>query len=436
MDVNSKTNFLSVQQEVIDCEQKLQKATRYVPPGRRGSPTSTSSDEKHDRLWKPSVSPTNQSKVRVNSPNRSQGSVTSSQPRTRTPSPQRKSETVIVDSQPGEEVEIWQGKRKGGNRAPKIEPAGTKSWRDPQKQAESSVHLTPSAHDSMSSKIFVRLCGYSPFILDAIDLHLNVLISCIAPKAQSVSVRNIPRELFPAINSGNLVTEVSSKNYSMGLPGTISMMDFFQLLSTAVGEVKGVGLEHLAYLVDCERVSNSRSRTYNVTKFVDMVASLAVAQLNWEYCRDLTRIPSQDDSPVSFGTRIAILNFREDLLHKETLSVCRQFLQTSADAEIRHLQDLEELGNMNISESYRKMWSSCLRIRWRGLVSDEPPHYPHLLVKAGFAPGLRMPMQLIHAREPSWIYETVHRWMNLEEGMEEIWHPANFHPLNIVGLNV
>ena len=28
-----------------------------------------------------------------------------------------------------EAVDVWRGKRKGGNRAPKLEPKGTKNWR-------------------------------------------------------------------------------------------------------------------------------------------------------------------------------------------------------------------------------------------------------------------------------------------------------------------
>ena len=426
---NSKlNNTTSCPQVATRREQKQQKAARYVPPGRRASPTSTSSDDKLDRLWKPSVLPTNQPKVKVDSAHRTRGSNTSSQPRTRTPSPQAKSDTASLNSQTGEEVEVWQGKRRGGNRAPKIEPAGTKSWRDPERQGE-------SGNDEISSTILYRLYKYSPFLLDAIDLHLNVLIRCIAPEAQTVSIRDIPRDLFPAINEGRLIAELCTKNYSMGLPGTISIMDFFKLLSVVVNEFQGVGLQHLARLVDSERISNSKSERNYLTKLSDALASLAVAQLNWESCRDLARIPRREDSPVPFEARMAIVNARENLLRKETLAVRRHFHEKSEDGEIQHLRDMEELNSEcergNVTESDGKMWRSCLKVRWCGLEHDEPPFYPHLLTKAGFVPGHRVPMQMRHAKEPFWMYDIVFEWFGLHEEVEEIiWQP------NTIGANL
>jgi len=442
MDSKSINNVAPVDQEAIHAETKQYKPVRYVPPGRRASPTSPSSDEKPVPLHEPFVLPTSQPKVSVTSSTRSRGSNTSSQPGTRTPSPEGKSPTVARDSQTGEPVEIWQGKRRGGNRAPKIEPAGTKTWRDSIKKVERSVDLNPFDEESTpppNSNILVRLVRYLPILLDVIDLHVNVLIRCIAPEAQRVSVRDIPRHLFPAINGKRLVAELSTKNYSMGLPATISIVDFFKILSVTLDLFGAVGLQHLPLLLDCERISNPISRTYNFGELLEMVFSLAAAQLNWECCKDLSPMPSRDDSSVSFETRRKILNFREEMLQTETQSVTRYFMQDSLHEGNDRLRDAIDLANEhkrgNVTEDCTKMWGSCLRVRCCGLF-EVPPHYPDLMIKVGFVPGERGPMQLRHAKEPGWMYEMVCKWLDLEEGVEEILPLAirktNFSPLTRV----
>ena len=439
---STNLNVTPVDQEVTHAEAKQYKPARYVPPGRRSSPTSTSSDEKPVPLHEPLVLPTSQQQVSVTSLTRSRESNTSSQPGTRTPSPEGKTPTVAKDSQTGEPVQIWQGKRRGGNRAPKIEPAGTKTWRESKKKVERSADLTPFEGESTpppNSNILVRLVGYLPILLDAIDLHLNVLIRCIAPEAQSVSVRDIPRHLFPAINGKRLVTELSTKNYSMGIPGTISIVDFFRILSVTLDLFGAVGLQHLPLLLDCERISNPISRTYNFSELLETVFSLAAAQLNWACCKDLSPVPSRDDSPISMETRRKILNFREEMLHTETQSVTRFFMQDSLHEGNDRLRDAIDLANEhkrgNVTEDYSKMWGSCLRVRCSGLL-EVPPHYPDLMVKVGFVPGERGPMQLRHAKEPGWMYGTVCKWLDLKEGVEEILPPpictTNFCPLTRV----
>ena len=439
MDSKSTNNVAPVDQEA---ERKQYKPARYVPPGRRASPTSTSCDEKPVPLHEPFVLPASQQQVSVTSSTRSRSSNTSSQPGTRTPSPEGKTPIVARDSQTGEPVEIWQGKRRGGNRAPKIEPAGIKTWRDSKKKVERSVDLTPFDGESTpppSSNILVRLVGYLPILLDAIDLHLNVLIRCIAPEAQSVSVRDIPRHLFPLINGKTLVTELSTKNHSMGLPGTISIIDFVRILSVTLDLFGAVGLQHLPLLLDCERISNPISRTYNFSELLETVFSLATAQLNWTCCKDLSPMPSRDDSPVSFESRRKILNFREDTLRTETQSVTRYFMQDSLHEGNDRAQDAEDLADEhkrgNVNEDYCKMWGTCLRVRCSGLL-EVPPHYPDLMIKVGFVPGERGPMQLRHAKEPGWMYETTGMWLDLKEGVEEILLPAirktNFSPLTRV----
>ena len=298
--------------QVLDFESKMKlvdqpdKGNRYIPPARRQStaqPTSSPSS----RTLPLSSDPAKQ---------KMESMIPSSR---RTPSPNNSTPTVVKDKESGELVEVWQGKRRGGNRAPKIEPAGTKSWRQLPKYPRSPepryLEITNPAQPNQPLQVlrpldmpfseithsrereseipFRQWMGYPSDVLNAIDIQLNVVNRCIAPttivrpEGLELSVRFIPNRVRSILENDGITAGLLYVSQEMLLPRWITTADFYNILLSILKSLQ-LTLPELAYLLRCEEEFGDW-RWKDTTNINEMLYSLAVSQINCKCSLDLSQ---------------------------------------------------------------------------------------------------------------------------------------------------
>lgn len=415
---------------------------KYIPPGRRSSSdgsvsdtqASTTSKETRGANTKRKGSSRNSSPrrpCRSPSPN-GQPKAKSDKTKARQPSP-----GIQRDKPKSDQVEIWQEKRKGGNRAPKIEPEGTKTWRTPtpakvqpkitllkrdlnalnfdskkDEDFETSFpfYSLPNHPAYSSQSPLSRWPEYPAGLLDVIDMHLNVLIQCISPGE--------PRHSFRF-----LLAEHRKGLSAPVLPRGMFRQDFENLAKAILEGVLRLPSSALQYLLKCEEEVGNRS--WSVPRQLDsQLYGLAVAQMNDVSTRKVLgarfgQIPEEQRN---------LLISREYLLAQEQESIMSYVVQHNAShprdslltAEMQQL--VRDCQNGTLAAEHLATWNTCLSYHWLGRVQTLPD-YPALLQEAGFEVGKRTPAQLIHPKESRLVFDTVAAWMQrirLEEQLQ-VW---------------
>ena len=341
----------------------------------------------------------------------------------RTPSPQDRTPPVVKDKEAGESVEVWRGKRSGGNRAPKIEPAGTKSWRQntqPQhhcnqngsqviprailKRENTPLHQTPLA----------RWRGYPSEVLDTIDMHLNILLQCISPGCTvELSVRIFPPSLRSSLSTGGSM-EVLQTSYSILLPPWLSMTMLFNLVFSVV-EFLRISLPGLGYLLRCEEEVGRSTLEGTAKDIRDMLHSLAIAQINYHCVRNILeavmfsnfQIPNgRQRKAIQFHRETSLLSARK-MVH-DYMCATNSAAQTH-ESEVKQLMEDYEMGKIPAMDF--DIWMACLECHWGGRI-QEIPDYVGILRMAGFEPGKGAPIQLRNPAEFPLIYGLVEAWLN------------------------
>jgi len=320
-----------------------------------------------------------------------------------------------------EEVEVWQEKRRGGNRAPKIEPAGTKNWRIPKPKVHRKIillkrgcdtlcleekgtkplttffsHMGNKTHDPLS-----RWPQYPSVLLDVIDIHLNVLIQCISPGEAKLSLRCGPTE----------APKCPSFHIPRLLPQGISKQDFQNLVNVILNGILKLPLSALEYLVKCEQEVGRRGWPAP-REWHSQLYGLAAAQINVACA---TNILKARFTELSEEQKRDLLS-RQYLLAQEEVPIMNYMLKHST-SNLRNsllMVEMEQLvqdwRNGSLSAEHLGTWNTCIWYQWLGKV-QALPDYLALLQTAGFDPGKRIPAQIVHPREPSRIFDTIAAWM-------------------------
>ena len=440
----------SLNQVVLDFESKMRlgvqpnnseikpNRNRYIPPARRRSPTGQPISSL-SRTLSLSPDPVKEKMERI-APSFSSYS--------RTPSPKNANPPVVEDKGSGDLVEVWQGKRRGGNRAPKIEPVGTKSWRNSPKSPHSPepryVEITNPAqqpnqplqvlrplempfmeimHSSQRERemAFHRLLGYSSDVLNAIDIQLNVINRCIAPtsivrpEGLELSVRFIPNRVRSILENGGITPEVLYVSREMILPGWITTEDFYNILLSILKSLE-ITLPELEYLLRCEEEFGDWTWK-DTTDINEMLYSLAVSQINCKCSLDLSRIRHFGDDD---DRRKAYFN-RDTVRWQEVANVQNYVAKENSRGWKGFEQDVDQLkqdyASGRIDHKDLKLWFRCLECHWNGPVQGILD-YVKILHMAGYGPGIRGPIQLPNPKESPWIYEYVKVWLERTRAAE------------------
>lgn len=419
-------------------------ATRYIPPARRGSSICTSSGQS---LFQHKSSQTIQSpntvKQKMERRTGILSSNTSSTPN-RTPSPKGVIPPILKDSENGQPVEVWQGKRRGGNRAPKIEPEGTKSWRqnnqaqgrrdlfnssrndplngqsrDITSQERASRFIQPTilkrGYTKTHQMPLARWREYPSELLDTIDMHLNILIQCLSPGCDAdLSVRIFPAPLRSALSTGVSV-EMLQTSHSPLLPPWIGMEVLFKLASSIL-DFLNISLSELGYLLRCEEEVGRSLRREETKDIQEMLYSLAIAQVNWDCAQDICQtVLSSFDLSTNNLQRSQVLQQREAILLYMKAKVHDYICETRSagikfyDDDVKQLE--QDYHNERIVAGDVNIWFRCLACHWCGLV-QEIPDYLGMLRMTGCEPGRNMLNQVRNPMEMSWVYALVEVWLN------------------------
>ena len=409
--------------DVISAQPAPQKQ-KYIPPAYRGSSDGS--------ISKTQVSETSNGQNRSNSKTKELSRDSSPQWPRRSPSPigpaSAGSKNPLDSSQQNkskiEAAEVWQEKRKGGNRAPKIEPAETKNWRTPEpkvqpkitllkrkfeapsldsRDGEDTGPLPPAPHvGKMSNGPLSRWPMYPSLLLDVIDMHLNVLIQCISPGEAKFSFRCSSTEA-PMCTSFHIPSS---------LPRGMSKEDFQNLAKVIMNGILKLPSSALEYLVECEQ---GRKRGWPMPRELhSQLYGLAVAQIN-EACA--THVLNARFTEIPAGQRDD-LRSRQYLLANEENPIMSYMLKysTSNTRNSQLMVEMEQLvqdrQNGDLSAEHLRTWNTCISYQWLGKV-QALPNYLALLQAAGFLPGKRIPAQIVHPREPSRVFDTVAGWMEI-----------------------
>jgi hypothetical protein len=322
-----------------------------------------------------------------------------------------------------DQVEIWHGKRKGGNRAPKIEPEGTKSWRTGPLVREDPVEtLTSLDLDCGDTEIYIpapqvpqycfarsplqRWPEYISEFLDIVDMHLNVLVQCLVPGDQKVSFRT---HLFETPYGWSDRAEHT-------LPRGMFQQDFQNLGKVIMERIYRLPDWSLFYLLDCEKLVGNRGWAYP-NRLEWQLYQLAIAQFNERAATKILETRSHEIPPHEQDAFIS----RHFLLSREETVVLKYiFDQPGPSKGLLHqetAQLAQDCANKTISEECVAIWNVCLNHHWLGKL-NQISNYPALLEAAGLAD--RLPLQLVHYTEPPTVYEVVGKWLKrfkLEEQM-------------------
>jgi hypothetical protein len=395
---------------------------KYIPPARRSS-GGESTDSQSSTTW-------NDAEGKKKRPSTPKGDKRSPSPKARTPKSRAQSPTSTSprDKTTDDQVEIWQGKRKGGNRAPKIEPEGTKSWRTrPLVREDPDVTLTSLDLDCGDTEIYIptarvprhstarspiqRWPEYISEFLDIVDMHLNVLVQCITPREPReprLSFRTHPPE-SPACRS-----DCSDRV----LPRGMFQQDFENLGKAIMEGIYGLPAWSLFYLLDSEKLVGKSGWTYQ-TDLECQLYQLAAAQFNEAAATKLLETKFHEIPPHERDVFIS----RQFLLSREQTVVLKYiFDQPGPSKGLLHqetAQLAQDLANRTISEDFAPVWNVCLHHHWLGKLNGIS-NYPALLEAAGLAK--RLPLQLLHPMEPSTVYNVVGNWLErvkLEKQMEQ-----------------
>jgi hypothetical protein len=306
-----------------------------------------------------------------------------------------------------DQVEIWQEKRKGGNRAPKIEPEGTTSWRTrPLEHREREGTLTSLDLDEGDTEIYIpessapmrnnarsplsRWPEYVSEVLDIVDMHLNVLVQCISQGAPKVSFRCLPSE------TENL------------LPG-IFRRDFENLGKEIMEGLYGLPASALGYLLQREQLFG-RMGWCTPNDLEWQLYTLAVAQINNISTTNLLSAKFNEIPPADRNLFLS----RQILLAREQREVMKYVILHNSP-NINHsllgpemVQLVDDCANGHIAEEYLPIWNVCLHYHWLGKL-NALPNYPALLEAAGFAK--RIPLQLRHPAESAEVHEKIGAWL-------------------------
>ena len=321
-----------------------------------------------------------------------------------------------------EGVEVWQEKRKGGNRAPKIEPAETKNWRTPEPKVQRKITLLKRQFEApgldsregtralppfpqMGKKSHGPLSRwpmYPSVLLDVIDMHLNVLIQCISPGEAKLSFRCGSTE----------APMCTSFHIPRSLPPGMSKEDFQNLAKVIMNGILKLPSSALEYLIECEQEGK---RGWPVPRELhSQLYGLAVAQIN-EACA--TQVLKARFTEMPEGQRDDLLS-RQSLLANEEMPIMSYILKYSTcNTQNSHLmvemeQLVQDCQNGNLSPEHLGTWNTCISYQWLGKVQTLP-NYLALLQAAGFLPGKRILAQIVHPREPSRVFDTVAAWMEI-----------------------
>lgn len=434
MDLASKSNLDPIGEDDIDkSSQPQENPAKYIPPARRKSLDSSGDDSIQTMSDSTSGSPQSATTRRT----RSSNAIDSAS--SRTPSP-RRGPLHIKDKSTGEFVEVWQSRRKGGNRVPKIEPEGTKTWRQPAIKTQ----LAPDSGDATVTNVegidgsdiqhlpigaekqkmlslqfprhqmpLRRWPLYPSILLNSIDMHLNILLQCISPGASEMSVRSISYEMCRVIEKKTFTPEMLPNIPFMMLPACLSSLDFVNLLSSVL-TLLNIQIQHLAYLLFAEKAVQSIPARRDVVA-TEMLHSLAIAQINWNCCKDL--VPNQVWSgfPIYDEHTPQVRALRETSLYKATEKVRQYIVEAvnkggrSYDRDSRQLKRDVDDGLLLVADL--PVWFSCLAHRWYGPVQSIPD-YLALLRMAGFNRGKECPIQLPNPMEPRSVYEMTRQWLS------------------------
>jgi hypothetical protein len=455
----------SLDQVVLDFESKMKLAierdnddippnrNRYIPPARRRSPIGQPTSSPSSPTLSLSPDPAEQKMKRI---------MPSSRWSHRTPSPTNPTPPVVKDKESGELVEVWQGKRSGGNRAPKIEPAGTKSWRKLPKQSRSPeprlVEITNPAQPNRPLQVlpplempfreithlrqqerempFHRWPRYSSDVLDVIDIQLNVVNRCIAPtsivppEGLELSVRFIPTRAHPILENAGITPEISYISREMLLPGWITTVDFYNILLSVLESLQ-ITLPELVLLLRYEGEFGEWTWK-DTTDINEMLYSFAISQINCKCSLDLfqTRHLGDDDD-----RRKAYLN--RDSVHCQEVANVQNYITKENtygwegfERDVNQL--MQDYATGRIDHKDLRFCFKCLECHWNGPVQGVPD-YLKMLHMAGYGPGIRGPIQLPNRKELPWIYEQVNVWLERKRIAEYNYSMGRYQPqLNMI----
>ena len=312
----------------------------------------------------------------------SEGSSYTSSSRERTPSPKPKDVTSTDNEEP---VEVWQMKRKGGNRAPKCEPEGTKNWRglEPITQSpEAEATPVPQMPQPQHFPGGPRCMSYVTELINTIDTHLNVLIQCASPNAPWMSVRNIPFNTLPCQCGGCLNIHTISNLLSPSLPHGLTKNEFFGLLKSTLTICKITICEMVTLFV--WESGRGYPQEIGVHDIKSQLQAVAYAQIDSEMQNHLEIHPQQNwgYSQRSFaklqGLRNVTLRDTTDEL-KGTIKSNTEF------GHIGHWDDLEQFASEHRHTFRAEDENLCRRLienQWLGSTTLVP-NYVEILVKEG-----------------------------------------------------
>ena len=398
------------------CE--VPKTQRYIPPPRRSSGGGESTSDGQSATTLNTTKGT--SKNKSSSPPTKGKRNPSPKPRypnSKAQSPANRSQRDKTSKSGEDQVEIWQGKRKGGNRAPKIEPEGTKSWRTrPLDHRGPEVTLNSLDLDEGNQKLCIpglpvydthraswpaqRWPEYISEFLDIVDMHLNILVRCISPVKQRVSFRTHP--------PGSTGCWAESSDHS--LPRGMFQQDFQNLGRVIMETIYRLPAWSLGYLLESEKLMGRRQWT-TPTDLEPQLQRLATAQFNERSTTNLLRAKFNHIPPHERSLFIS----RQSLLVREQTKIIKYMLEHPRTLHVNRTllhREMEQLvqycANGAITEAHMPIWNVCLHHHWLGKLNGIS-NYPALLDAAGFAK--RLPLQFKHPTEPLDVHETVGAWL-------------------------